>query len=74
MTGCHLRIKQGQRKMKFGAMAKFRVGSSNMTFIFDIDAIFINYSQQLTGFYLRARQSQRKMTFCTIAIFGRVIL
>ena len=48
MTICHFDIKPGQKKMKFGMISNYETGNSYMTFDFEIDQIFINYSEKVT--------------------------
>ena len=44
ITYCHFGVKQGQKILKIGTLANFGLGNSNMTLIFEIDNVFINYS------------------------------
>ena len=44
VTCCHFDIKRSQKKTKFVMMPNFGTENSDMTFIFEIDKVFINYS------------------------------
>ena len=44
MTSCQTSDKQPQMKMKIGIMININMTKSHMTFVFNIDQFFINYS------------------------------
>ena len=44
VTCCQRSVRQPQKKMKIGIVIKFNTTGSNMTFIFNIDKVHINYS------------------------------
>ena len=41
---CHFRVKQGHKILKMGMQVNFGSDNSNMTFFFQIDKVFIDYS------------------------------
>ena len=43
MTYCHFGSKQGQKILKICTPTNFGSGNSNMTFVTEIDNVFINY-------------------------------
>ena len=61
--------KKGQKRIIFGRLANYGSGNSNMTFIFEIDKIFINYSQKVTHCHFGVKQGQRKLKFGMMANF-----
>ena len=48
MTPCHLLVKQVQKVLKIGTPTNFGSSNSNMTFVFEIDDVLTNYSQNIS--------------------------
>ena len=70
MTWCHFPVKQGQKVRKIGTQGNFGSGSWNMTFLFKIDEVFINYSWNDDMMSLSCQTNIRKFWKCA----PRVIL
>ena len=70
VTSCHSSVKLRRQSLKIGTRGIFGSRRSNMTPVFKIDRVFINYLYMMTFGHLRVKQCQNSPKIGTQDIFG----
>ena len=67
---CSKIVKQGRGGLKFGMMANCETGKSILAFIFEIDKVFIKYSQKVTNCHFGVKPRQKNLKLGMMANFS----